>query len=1347
MRVQVANFNSGELTPQVDARNDVEKYAGGCRILENMIPRVYGPAERRPGTEYINTARNTPEGIRLIPFIFSADIAYMMEFGDLYARFYYNGQILQTEDMATVEPVEITTPYLVADLPALHYAQVGDVMRLVHGDYQPQTLSRTTAYSFSIDDLEFTDGPFRTRNDLYNDDGITLTYAGATAVGSSGTITASDDVFDNLHIGALFQMTHPKDTTIVELSAAGNSSAIEVDGTFTFVTHGTWTGTVKIQRKDGDNDWEDFRTYVGEDDRNIQFSYTEKESNIQYRIQAVAGMAGTFNSEITVNDTTKNSVYKITGVASAISATAEVVTSPPAVAGLVATLRWAEGSWSNYRGWPVSVTFFESRAIYVGQEDGLVTVWFSATDDFENMKAGVDDADAFVVTIPSANDPRWIDGLEALAVGTSGDEWRITSNRLESPITPTTFTVKQQTTRGSNKIQPQKVNDAIIYTDFVSRRVREFVFSDSEQKYLSPDLTSLAEHITESGITSIAYQRNPDPILWTTRADGRFPSMTYERDQNVVAWSKHLAGWTNEDSSEVDTETSTVSPGYYPILNELTASEIPAKPSAPTIADGTTPVSNATELQAMSGAGSYILTTDIDLTGVSWTPLVDFAGTLDGDGYTISNLTLDNALQEQGLIGNTLGGPQIKDLTLDNFTISQSGYNKKWRGALIGYCKNVDGMAISNCHVTNSSITGYNTLGGFIGYIDSPSAGGAAFKIFNCSVTDTDVTGGSDTGGFIGKIEPDSDDTAAFEIVDCYVSGGTLSFPSGTSTGGFVGEAEGRYWIGDAGTTTPVGSGCFHSCYSTMDISTTWGLYQAGGFGGYIDTCEITNCYSTGTLSCTGTSNVVATGGFCGLTYGCYIINSYTTSNLSLTNDNFERIGGFIGKYDADGWVNRCYATGNIAITLSRGGTITQIGGMFGGFLWNGGDPAIVERSWCTGDITITTGSYTLNDGPVGGFVGILAFGLAAQAKETIIKNCYSWSSISIGAFGSPAANSYGVGGFIGYVNGQLTLDDDFYVENCYCAQTDTRFGSGYTNQIPNESGVSGGFLGQDFAQTAYTLTVTNSFFDTETTGFETDASTATASTTDVMQTKSTYEDVGWDMDAIWNLEAVSAINYVQQEAEGQVSSVAVIPSDTEDEVWLAVLRSVGGTLVRFIERMKPRDFGDQEDAHFVDCGVVYDGVATNTITGLDHLEGELVSVWGDGADFGDFTVTGGSVTLPDTVEKASVGLPFRYKVKPMRLDTSDRRGTSHGMIKKIGRLFLSFIDSLLVQFGVEGNLYNIDWRQEENYDSPPAMFTGDKELDNFDGGFDPQDPILITGERPAPCTIRSIVVDTDYTD
>lgn len=166
-------------------------------------------------------------------------------------------------------------------------------------------------------------------------------------------------------------------------------------------------------------------------------------------------------------------------------------------------------------------------------------IWFSEVDDFDDFEAGVKDADSFSLTIPATNEIRWIESLEALLVGTSGGEWRVGSNDLGTPITPTNFTVKQQSNYGSRNIQPAKVNEQILFVDFVGRKTRELTYSDAVQKYVAPDLTALAEHITSSGIVCIAHQRNPDSILWAVLDDGSLISMTYEREQNVVAWSKH----------------------------------------------------------------------------------------------------------------------------------------------------------------------------------------------------------------------------------------------------------------------------------------------------------------------------------------------------------------------------------------------------------------------------------------------------------------------------------------------------------------------------------------------------------------------------------------------------------------------------------------------------------------------------------------------------------------------------------------------------------------------------------------------------------------------------------------
>jgi hypothetical protein len=92
--------------------------------------------------------------------------------------------------------------------------------------------------------------------------------------------------------------------------------------------------------------------------------------------------------------------------------------------------------------------------------------------------------------------------------------------------------------------------DAIIFVDAVARKVREYTWSEQKQKYTSPDLSALAEDITSGGITSMAVQRHPDSILWFTIANSPYLiSMTYEREQNVVAFAEHQLGGNGEAES------------------------------------------------------------------------------------------------------------------------------------------------------------------------------------------------------------------------------------------------------------------------------------------------------------------------------------------------------------------------------------------------------------------------------------------------------------------------------------------------------------------------------------------------------------------------------------------------------------------------------------------------------------------------------------------------------------------------------------------------------------------------------------------------------------------------------
>jgi hypothetical protein len=87
----IQSLNAGELSPLMDMRIDQQKYQMGCRTMENFYPLIYGGAERRPGTYYVGGAKSNSVKCRLVDFIYSVDIAYVLEFGNQYIRFYVNG--------------------------------------------------------------------------------------------------------------------------------------------------------------------------------------------------------------------------------------------------------------------------------------------------------------------------------------------------------------------------------------------------------------------------------------------------------------------------------------------------------------------------------------------------------------------------------------------------------------------------------------------------------------------------------------------------------------------------------------------------------------------------------------------------------------------------------------------------------------------------------------------------------------------------------------------------------------------------------------------------------------------------------------------------------------------------------------------------------------------------------------------------------------------------------------------------------------------------------------------------------------------------------------------------------
>ena len=527
----ITKFNGGEVTPLLLRRVDFVKYNNSLKKLENMVVLSQGPVTRRPGTKYIATVKDSSDITALIPFEFSKKDAYMLTFGDEYFRVFRNGG--QVLDGAV--PVEIVTVFDSSEVFDIQFVQSADVMWLVHPNHPPQILSRTSDTNWTIADEGIFTGPFLDENTS----DTTITPSATT-----GTISlvSTDPIWDSNHVGVLWRLTHIVDNSAISGSFTGvaNSASITIEKgmDYIFTTHGTWTGTVILQRSvNAGVTWRDVLTRHYENDGNLDFSRTEEAEDALYRVRMDSFTSGTLKFNLESLTQPKDGVVKITVVTDACNVTATVKRT---LGNTVATEEWAEGYFGSKYGQPATVEFHEERLAYGGNDGFPQVVWLSKTTDFNNFTAGTLADAALTYSLPGQNPIQWLISQNYLFIGTLSGAGRLGGSRVDEPITFESRNYKNQAKAGSANLQAVEADDSILYVERGGRKVREFVFSIERDRYVSPDLTLLAEHITESGIVDMAFQSRPQSILWCVTADGKLLSMTYKRDEEVIAWARHI---------------------------------------------------------------------------------------------------------------------------------------------------------------------------------------------------------------------------------------------------------------------------------------------------------------------------------------------------------------------------------------------------------------------------------------------------------------------------------------------------------------------------------------------------------------------------------------------------------------------------------------------------------------------------------------------------------------------------------------------------------------------------------------------------------------------------------------
>jgi hypothetical protein len=489
------SFNAGELSPQLRGRFDLDKYKNGCEVLENFLPQVFGPAQKRPGTRFVRATANSAVRSRLIPFEFSATQAFAVEFGDETVRFYADGGVILNGG----SPYQIASPYSADVLPLLSYAQSADVVYLVHPAFPPYKLARLGTTNWTLTEVAFTRPPF---GDL-NATATTLATSGTTG---TITVTASASLFTAADVGVTYSTAVIPEAFYTKWAAstavtAGNQRQYE-GRVYTAVNTGT-TGTRPPLHNSGT-----------ESDGSVSWTY--------------------------VGDGT--GYFRVTGFTSATSVTATVIQTLPAT---TATTRWARSAWSDTDGWPRAVAFYEDRLWFGGNDASPQTLWASVVGDYENFTYGTNDDDAlnYAINTQDLNTITWLSSGKVLAIGTTSGEFTINGNQISDPITPTSVRITPQTTFGcTGEVRPLRIASSILFVQRSGRKIREYTYNFDIDGYTAPNVTLLAEHITVGGVADITYQQEPSQIVWAVRNDGKLLGMTYERAEDVVGWHRHDLG-------------------------------------------------------------------------------------------------------------------------------------------------------------------------------------------------------------------------------------------------------------------------------------------------------------------------------------------------------------------------------------------------------------------------------------------------------------------------------------------------------------------------------------------------------------------------------------------------------------------------------------------------------------------------------------------------------------------------------------------------------------------------------------------------------------------------------------
>lgn len=607
----LSNFTGGELSPRLDGRVDITKYKNGMRTCENFTVLPHGGVRKRSGTKFVVEQKSPTDDVVLIPFQYNVEQSYMLMFGPGYVWFlkdqgiitftgktitgvtkanpgvvtsvahgFSNGDRLiltsvggmtelnnrqvivagvtadtfqltdvngnintsgyttYTSGGSASEIVELTTTYTADELSTLAYAQSADTLYITHQNHPLRKITRSSHTSWALEEPTINTGPFRTINPTRTNKltpssfSASPTSYGTHIVGTTFALFAdASGTFHEDMVGALFRLNEEGGSTGINSAPLGDSTIALSPGNV-YTNEGNVYGVYAVQ---GVATWD---------------RYTRVPSHDSGTVRVYGGASNQYFDSDFLHP--GYCIVRITSYVSSTWVNAQIVRyqMPASVAYGGGTSYWEEGAWSEYRGYPRAIAFYEQRLFLAGSDSDPSVLWGSRSAAYEDFEDGADDDDALIYRITSglADTIRWLSSGRVLTAGSSAGEYAVAASSQNEALTPSNFKANPQTSYGTSATAPIRINQAVLYPqrqgdpDNPSLKLREFAYAYESDSFNSTDLTVFSEHIFGDGLVRIGYQTEPDSIVWVARTDGQLAACTYERTQEVIAWHRHILG-------------------------------------------------------------------------------------------------------------------------------------------------------------------------------------------------------------------------------------------------------------------------------------------------------------------------------------------------------------------------------------------------------------------------------------------------------------------------------------------------------------------------------------------------------------------------------------------------------------------------------------------------------------------------------------------------------------------------------------------------------------------------------------------------------------------------------------